>query len=300
MLSPFATSLEDLSAEDPDYQNGFVTYLSLLKVPDILVYFKENIEKYVSDTNNRLRVLSVGCGDGRFDLGLLDIIARRYPLLDIEYVGLEPNIVRLALFKTNISSYSSISRIHFHLEQIDFDEYEHQHSDEKFNLILCIRVLYHLHDRLESVFLQLINRLTANGKILAVHQSPSGIAQIVHAAGLDQLSPAYVCNTYHLRQALEKLTSQVSSLKFSILYLDNYVDISCLKNVNSNEKFERDKVLSLLTFFLGKKLQNINRELLEKLVMQRILPMVAFQKQFNSESFLMFQPVGVILIELCS
>ncbi len=300
LSSPFAADLPNLSPADPSYHKGYATYLSLLNMPDMLAYFNDNIDKYVSDTEQHCRLLSIGCGDGRFDLDLLDIIARRFPLLDIEYVGLEPNQYRLNLFKENISSCPSVSRYHFRLEQIDLDGYENRQSNEKFNLILCARVLYFMHDRLESTFAQLLNRLTTKGKLLAVHRSPSGLAQIVRAAGLDRLAPNKICSTYHLRRALEKLALQMPSLSFSIIYLDNYVDISCLKNVNSDEEFERDKALSLLSFFLGKTLAGIDGKLVEKVVLERILPAVAFHKEDNSDSCFIFSPIGIVLVEMLS
>ncbi|CAF1576347.1 unnamed protein product [Rotaria magnacalcarata] len=300
MLSPFATSLEDLSPDDPYYQKGYATYLSLLNMRDMHAYFVDNIHKYVSDTIGPWRLLSVGCGNGQFDLDLLDIISQRFPLLDIEYVGLEPNRYRLDLFKRNISLYPSVSRYHFQLEQIDLDDYENRKNSEKFNLILCVRVLYYMYDCLESTFMRLINRLTVKGKLLAVHQSPSGIVQIVHAAGLEQKSPVQSCNTFHLRQALEKLVSQMPSLHFNIIYLDNYVDISCLKNINSNDESERENALSLFSFFLNKKLTGIDRELVEMTAIECILSLVAFRKAGNKDSCLMFQPIGIVSLELQS
>lgn len=297
MLSPFAASLEDLSPEDPCYQKGYATYLSLFNMCDMYAYFIANIHKYVSDTTGLWRLLSVGCGDGQFDLDLLDIISQRFPLLDIEYVGLEPNRYRLDLFKNKISLYPSVSRYHFQLEQVDLDGYENRENNEKFNLILCVRVLYFMHDCLESTFMRLINRLTAKGKLLAVHKSPSGIVQILHATGLEQQSPVQSCNTFHLRQALEKLVSQMPSLNFNIIYLDNYVDISCLKNINSNDESERENALSLFSFFLCKKLTGIDRELVKMAAIECILSLVAFRKAGNRESCLMFQPIGIISVE---
>lgn len=297
MASLISTNLIDISPEDPIYQQGFATHLSLLTMPDTLDYINENIDKYVSHTTGSFRVLSIGCGDGRFDLDLLEIISQRFPLLNIEYVGLEPNQHRLALFKENISLRSFVSRHYFHLQQTDFDSYENRTTDEKFDLILCIRVLYYMHDCLESTFIQLINRLTAKGKIFVVHKSPSGICQIIHAAGLAKLSPIHVCNTRNLRQALEKVVSQISGVRFSIMYLDNYVDIKCLKHINSNEKSEREKALGLLSFYLGKNLIGVDEKLIEKIVFERILPLVTFQTEENPDSCLMFHPVGIIVIE---
>jgi SAM-dependent methyltransferase len=212
----FPTDLTDLSTEDPFYQKGFATYTSLLDMPDILAYFDDNIGTLVSDQTTSLRLLSVGCGDGELDLGLLNVIARHFPLLNVEYVGLEPNEYRLNLFKEKLPSYSFTSRYDFHLEQVDLDGYKDMQTDGQFNLILCVRVLYYMHDRLESTFARLINKLVLKGKLLAIHQSPSGIAQIIHAVGLDQQSAVHKCNTYHLRQALEALARQQTVDKVNI------------------------------------------------------------------------------------
>jgi hypothetical protein len=136
------------------------------------------------------------------------------------------------------------------------------------------------------------------GKLLAIHQSPSGIAQLIHIAGLDQQSSGHKCNTYDLRQTLEELARQRPSLHFSIVYLDGYVNITCLKNVNSNDEIEREKALSLLSFFFAKILTGVDGKLMEKAFVESILPAISFPKEENSDTLLMFQPVGILVVEL--
>jgi SAM-dependent methyltransferase len=290
--------LPNLSTEDPLYQKGFATYIPLLDMPDILSYFDDHIGMFISDKTKTLRLLSIGCGDGMLDLGLINVISRHFPLLHVEYVGLEPNEYRLTLFKDKLSSYSFASRYDFHFEQVDLDGYEDRQIQEQFNLILCARVLYYMHDRLESIFAQLINKLAIKGKLLAIHQSPSGIAQIIHVLGLNQQSAAHKCNTFHLRQALTALIHQRPSLHFKIIYLDGYVDVTCLKNINSSDETEREKALILFSFLLGKTLTGVDRNLLEKAVVEWILPVIALPKEETNNSYLMFQPAGILIVEL--
>ena len=80
-------------------------------MPDILSYFDNNIGISVTDKSKTLRLLSIGCGDGKLDLGLLNVIARHFPLLHVEYVGLEPNEYRL----TPIQRQAFIILIHISL-----------------------------------------------------------------------------------------------------------------------------------------------------------------------------------------
>lgn len=296
-LAPITDELEDLSTEDPYYEMAYANYLSLLNMSDTHDYLTDNIDKLVSETSGNWRMLSIGCGDGRLDLDLLGIITDRFPLLNIAYIGLEPNQSRKKSFEKSISSCGFLSRCHFHLEQIDLDGYDNKNFHEKFDLILCARVLYYMYDRLESTFLRLINKLTSKGKLLAIHQSPSGVAQMIHVVGFAQLSPAHYCNTYHLRQALQKTVSQNPFLKFSITYADNYLDINCFQDIHSTDESKREKALSIISFLLGKKLDGIDMQLLDKMVFERILPLFAIHEEDQTISYSMFLPIGVVIVE---
>ena len=100
------TSLAELSVQDSLYQKGFLLYTTLIdSAPDILSYFAANINTFISNTTGIYRILSVGCGEGQLDLSILNLISQRFPLLDIHYLGIDPNKQRLDLLKEKTECY---------------------------------------------------------------------------------------------------------------------------------------------------------------------------------------------------
>ena len=183
------------------------------------------------------------------------------------------------------------------LHQVDFEHYEDPiNESDRFDLILCARVLYYMHDQLDAVFIRLFEKLIEPnfGKILIFQQSPSGLAQIAHIIGMTQQSPADTCNTYHLRQALDRISPKYSSLCYHVIYIDKYTDMTFLANVHSKDQATRDTAINLLSFILGKDLRDVDADLLEKVV-EKILASVTFETTTGGEH-IMFQPIGVIVV----
>ena len=180
---------------------------------------------------------------------------------------------------------------------MDFESYEREIQPSSFNLILCARVLYYMYDRLEWAFDRLVNRLEKKAKLLVIHQSSTGLSQILRLCLGRHVNLPHECSMYHLRQVLEALAQKQPSLHFDIIYLDKYVNVTCLKNVNSNNKLHRETALSLLSFLLCKDMTEIDGKALEKLIVERLLPAVTFPMGTKSDECIMFQPTGILTVE---
>ena len=291
-------NLPDMTCDSVYYQTGLNNWASVRDtVPDMLNYFKENMDTFVHRNHrNPWRILSIGCGNGSLDLPLLRLVTDRFPNLHVHYEGLDPSCSRLDDFrKTSSSMNQTHHRIILH--QVDFEHYEDPiNESDRFDLILCARVLYYMHDQLDAVFIRLFEKLIEPnfGKILIFQQSPSGLAQIAHIIGMTQQSPAHTCNTYHLRQALDRISPKYSSLYYHVIYIDKYTDMTFLANVRSKDQATRDKAINLLSFILGKDLRDVDADLLEKVV-EKILASVTFETTTGGEH-IMFQPIGVIVV----
>ena len=181
---------------------------------------------------------------------------------------------------------------------INFEQYvDPVDEKDQFDLILCARILYYMHDRLDTTLARLFEKLLKpkSGKILIFQQSPSGIAQITKIVGMARQLPAHACNTYHLMMSLDRISSKYSSMYYNVIYLDKYVDMTLLRNIESQDHDERDKVINLLSFMVGKDLRSINTDLIKQVAAQ-ILFSVTFESVADNRQ-LMFQPTGVIVIK---
>ena len=302
IISILPENLPDLVCDSGYYYAGLDHWDSLRQsMPIMINYFKENIDSFVNENHHHSwRMLSIGCGNGTLDLSILNDIANRFPDLNVHYEGLDSSSSRLEDFR-KASTIKLRSRYNMMFHPINFEQYVDP-IDEKdqFDLILCARVLYYMHDRLDATFERLFEKLLKpkSGKILIFQQSPSGIAQITKIVGMTRHSSAHTCNTYHLIMSLDRISSKYSSMYYNAIYLDKYVDMTSFKNIQSHDHAERDKIINLLSFIFGKDLRNVHTDLLEQVV-ARMLSSITFQSVVDNRQ-LMFQPVGVIVIKKIS
>lgn len=298
-VSILPDNLPDVSWDEAYYQMGLDNWASIRDtVPDMISYFKDNIDLFVGQQHDRpCRILSVGCGSGLLDLPLLNLIAQHSPKLAVHYEGIDPSASRLNDFRTSMKN--GVSSLHnITLFNVKLEDYPNPVEQiDRFDLILCARVLYYMHDQLDATFTRLFQQLRepSSGKILVFQQSPSGLAQIAHIVGMTHQSPVHACNTYHLKLALDRISQMHTDLHYRVLYLDKYTDMSFLDQVRSNDSLKRDKAINLLSFILGKNLTSVNRDLIEQAV-ARILSAVTFEAATGNQ-YIMFQPIGVIIVE---
>lgn len=170
-------------------------------------------------------------------------------------------------------------------------------KNKRSHLILCARVLYYMHNQLDTTFARVFEKILEPkwGKILVFQQSPSGLAQIAHIVGITQQAPAHACNTYHRKLALDRICISHPSLSYRVIYLDKYTDMTFLDKVHSKDQTERDKAINLLSFSLVKDLRDVEANLIEYAV-TRILASVTFETATDNQ-YIMFQPIGVIIIQ---
>ena len=84
-------NIPDLACDSIYYHTGLDHWDSLQQSMSIMInYFEENIDSFVNQNqHNSWRILSIGCGNGTLDLLMLNIIADRFPDLNVHYEGLD-------------------------------------------------------------------------------------------------------------------------------------------------------------------------------------------------------------------
>ena len=91
------------------------------------------------------RMFSIGCGDGSFDLKILQAITDRFPAVKIHYIGtdIDEQVCQIAM-----KSMSALKNVEAEIRIIDFQQMDPSMVNEisPCDLVLAAHVFYYMRD----------------------------------------------------------------------------------------------------------------------------------------------------------
>ncbi len=154
------------------------------------------------------RILSVGAGNGEFDLQ----IAPLFPNLK-RYIALEPNPIHLLEFQDKVhTDLPHMSRT-FVYEPTTLEVYS---NPEQFDIVLLAQCLYYIPDRRGAVEKSL-GCLTERGRCLILHQTEQGIYAVQKAFGVEQY--------HYCSSEIERLLRELG-LDYRLHIVSSYIDLT--------------------------------------------------------------------------
>ena len=221
-----------------------------------------------------LNILSIGSGDGEFDIELMKLILKRRRIAS--YIAVDPNPHHNQLFESRFhESNLQVSDI-----EIVSAAFPHTHLGKQFDLIHMTQCLYYIPDRVRAIQAAL-EFLNDDGLILIFHQTGQGINEI------QRRFLRRVKGDENEMYSTNEIYSVLKSLrvKFDFKTLEGRLDVSDLL---TQESYQGNQVLN---FFL-----ECRADLLSNDVKQEVIEFIrnlAFSE--NNRQYL-FHPVGVFRV----
>ena len=241
----------------------------------------ESMQKWLNDDflptcswQDPLNILSIGSGDGEFDIELMKLILKRWRIGS--YTAVDPNPHHNKKFQSRFhESNLNVSKL-----EIVPEAFTDMNPGKNFDLIHMTQCLYYIPDRVRAIQ-SAIDFLNNNGQILIFHQT---------AQGINEIQRRFLRNVkgdenemYSCTEIYGVLTSL--HVKFEFDTLEGRLDVSDLLT------HESDNGIQLLNFFL-----ECRADLLPHDVKQEVIDFIknlAFSE--NSRQYL-FHPVGVFRV----
>ena len=112
------------------------------------------------------RIFSIGCGDGTFDIKILQKLTERYPDVHIHYVGTDIDATSCHQAKKLLGSLKNVT---VEIRVDDFQDMDSTQVSEipPFDLVLAIHILYYMRD-IEKALSDAFMLQKQDGKILNV------------------------------------------------------------------------------------------------------------------------------------
>ena len=120
------------------------------------VIHREEVKSYVAETacqllerklaisTTSIRILSIGCGDGTFDIKILQTITNRFPHCKIFYVGVD---VDRKFCEQARELLNTLKNVELEIMVLDVQQMEFSKADiPPCDLILAVHVLYYMRD----------------------------------------------------------------------------------------------------------------------------------------------------------
>ena len=136
----------------------------------MLAWVRERLTT-LTPQRERVSVLSIGAGDGDFDIDFLQLLKAHIPLLD--YTAVEPNHIFCETFRKRVEQLA-LPGLRVESHGVSFEQFQ-PHS--AFHLIHFTHCLYYVADR-EAAIRKALRNLTPDGQLLILHQTPLGIHQV--------------------------------------------------------------------------------------------------------------------------
>jgi len=222
----FHKAIQPRLLSDAEYAEYFSEFLFRSNQHDKILRWVHT--QSLINLNSVQSMLSVGCGSGIFDLKFAQLLPNLNKLTLVE-----PNNDHLSSLEKNVAEVSVPFTTHIkdsYLEACQFNE--------PFDLILFAHSLYYMQD-VESILKQASNMLSKHGKLLLLHEPPSGgMVQMLKQMGLfGRIS----LTSHHLEQYLAKL-----ELDYQIDVIPINLDIQEISNGILNFLLERKPTKSEL------------------------------------------------------
>jgi len=261
-----------LTAED--YVRSFETFRKTTNQREVMLRWIKKTLLNRLPSKDRLSVLSIGSGNGNFDLPLIEIPREKFNL--IRYAALEPNKAQCEHFKATTAA-SPVPNVRFTFRATPFETFR---TRRRFDLIHLTHCLYYMPNR-EQVLLQVYKLLAKRGRIIIFHQTPLGINQIQRKF-LKQVK-GNEKEMFSSRELEALLTRR--NLSFELESLESSLDIT------EHSGFDTGASMDLLSFFLECNACQIPRRKKE-----RIVDFIRSISHFIQGRRLLFHPVAVFSI----
>lgn len=241
----------------------------------------QSMQKWLDDDflpkctwSDPINILSVGSGDGEFDIQLMKLVLKRWRIGS--YVAIDPNPHHNEVFESRIHE----SNLRLSNIEIVPKAFPDMRLAKKFDLIHMTQCLYYIPDRVRAIQAAL-EYLGHNGLILIFHQTPQGINEIqrrfLKRVKGDE-NEMYSSNEIY--NALKTL-----HVKFDYMTLDGRLDVSDLLTQDSYQGAR------LLNFFL-----ECRADLLPNDVKEEVINFITNLTISENNRQYLFHPVGVFRI----
>ena len=105
------------------------------------------------------RICSIGCGDGRFDKGVLSRISEQFPDTKLQYLGVDVNELSCQRARELLAPLSNVE-VEVHttdIQQLDVADIQ------RFDLVIVVHVLYYMTS-LEAVLSTVLRMIKPDGE----------------------------------------------------------------------------------------------------------------------------------------
>jgi SAM-dependent methyltransferase len=271
----------------PSYPVTFAPPLSEREYAECFDAFKkissewQSMQKWLNDDflpkctwPDPLNILSIGSGDGEFDIALMELILKRWRIGF--YTAVDPNPHHNQLFELRFQeSNLEVSRL-----EIVPETFPNTHFGKKFDLIHMTQCLYYIPDRVSAIQAAL-EILNDNGLMLIFHQTPQGINEIqrrfLKRVKGDENEMYSSNDIYGVLKSLH--------VKFDFETLDGLLDVSNLLTQDSYHGAQ------LLNFFL-----ECRADLLPNDVKEEVIEFIKDRTFSENNRWYLFHPIGVFRV----
>ena len=163
---------------DPDYtiQHKHIQQLCSKSREKNINYVIEQASAIIDkDKKSTFRFCSIGCGDGRFDKEVLTQLLRRYPHLDLQYLGLDVNEFSCQAAREVLGSLEGA--------QIEILTKDIQHTSpadfEPYDLVIAVHVLYYV-ESLKAAVSCALRVVKPDGCLMMISSCRYPLSEIYH------------------------------------------------------------------------------------------------------------------------
>ncbi|XP_041478598.1 histamine N-methyltransferase-like [Lytechinus variegatus] len=170
--------LRDFVSDSERFQDVFETAFLPNNdgVPKLERWFEKDFEQEVVvkmtksfPTDEELRLLGIGTGNGRTDIMMLEKFLRHFP--KIHYTVVEPDQPAFQEFKDTVEKSSNLSNVSFDWQNTTIEGYwKNSEDSQEFDFISMVHTAYYLED-VGMTMDRLLASLTVGGASLFVHKS---------------------------------------------------------------------------------------------------------------------------------
>ncbi len=187
-------------------------------------------------------ILSLGCGDGAFDLELLDHL--RGNKIQLEFCGVDFNGAELEEFRRILASRDEWYRERITLRCMKYDA--STRFGRRYDFIYMVHFL-HFFEQVMPAIRNALQHLAPQGRLLIIHQKSSGV-YAVKQRFLGVLSNQKRHSSEEIKSLLE-----AEGIAFSAYTIDSYFDVSAMRQRSL-------EALLLMSFCFGDDLARLDKK----------------------------------------
>ena len=239
--NPLLPSYND-GTNDPDYtiQHKHMRQLCSKSRDRNISYVVEQASAMIDeDKKTTFRICSIGCGDGHFDKEVLIQLLRKYPHLEIQYLGLDVNEFSCQIAREVLGSLEGV--------QIKILAKDIQHASpddfEPCDLVIAVHVLYYV-ESLKAAISCALKVVEPNGCLMMINGQRYPLSEICHRFWLHE----HKRRLWYTQDIEEALTEM--GLVYRIQKSDGPLDIP----PNFEKEFQSPPGVYVLDFFAHTKL----------------------------------------------